>query len=345
MGLVQYDSSDEDEDVPIQTRPPATKPSAEPLPSNINSDSQSHPTTSTTTAEPPLPPQPTPPEPGPLLGPALGPSRPPPQALQPPPTAAAAGAGGGGGEGEEEEAEVDLSFLDADHPTNPTQPAEPPRSPYTAARTLLRDLTLPSVPNMDIPASPPGSPPPGHDALTAKFDSFLRLKRTRGVHFNERLASSAGLRNPALMDKLLAFVGVETGFGDDDEGTGEGDADAGEGDGGGGGDADGGLQKGRKAGGRRATEQYATVLSGEVWDPHCFPAWGFKGALKKAQELGRKERERGKGEAVEFVSATTAADGGNGTPAEMGGGSRAGTPAGGGAGVGGVGKRKGRFDM
>ncbi|KXX76121.1 hypothetical protein MMYC01_206301 [Madurella mycetomatis] len=340
MGLVQYDSSDEDEGSPTQTHPPEPEPSAKALPSNIKSDFQPHPTT-TATAEPPLPPQPPAPEPGPLLGPALGPSRPPPEASQ---TAAVAAAA----------EEVDLSFLDADRPPNPSQPAEPPRSPYTTTRTLLRDLTLPSVANMDIPPSPPGSPPPGHDALTAKFDSFLRLKRTKGVHFNERLASSAGLRNPALMDKLLAFSGVETGFGDDDDDGGGGGGGGGGGSGGGaaaadnddgGGGDDGRSQMGRKGGARRATEQYATVLSGEVWDPHCFPSWGFKGALKKAQERVRRERERGKGEAVEFVSATSvtaASSAGSGTPAEVGGGSRAGTPAGGGAGGS---KRKGRFDV
>ncbi|KAI8965255.1 HCNGP-like protein-domain-containing protein [Daldinia sp. FL1419] len=78
----------------------------------------------------------------------------------------------------------------------------PPGSPYTATRALLRDLTLPTVPNTDIPPSPPGSPPPG---TSAKFERFLELKR-QGVHFNSRVAQNPSLRNPALTDKLLSFV-------------------------------------------------------------------------------------------------------------------------------------------
>jgi hypothetical protein len=176
---------------------------------------------------------------------------------------------------------------------------------------------------MDIPPSPPGSPPRGHEALTAKFDTFLRLKRTKGVHFNERLASSAGLRNPALMDKLLGFVGLETGFGtdgnDDEDGGGDGDGD-GNGDGGGVGSSAAGI------------EQYATVLPMDVWDPYAFPRWAVRGSLRRAQEQLRKERERGKGEAVEFVSAGSINGGGDGRGVEVESGSKAGTPAGGGAG-------------
>ncbi|KAF3055967.1 hypothetical protein GL218_07142 [Daldinia childiae] len=81
-------------------------------------------------------------------------------------------------------------------------PGLPPGSPYTATRALLRDLTLPPVPNTDIPPSPPGSPPPG---TNAKFERFLELKR-QGVHFNSRVAQNPSLRNPALTDKLLSFV-------------------------------------------------------------------------------------------------------------------------------------------
>lgn len=185
---------------------------------------------------------------------------------------------------------------------------------------------------MDIPPSPPGSPPPGLDALTAKFDTFLRLKRTRGVHFNERLAQSAGMANPAVADKLLGFVGVGTEFG------GGGDAEGGDGGGAGAGAG------GEGAGGGRGVEQYATVLSAEVWDPACFPAWAYRGPLRKAQERGTKERERGRGEAVEFVAASAAggaaaaALGGSGTGSA--GGSRSGTPAVGG----GPGRKKGRWD-
>lgn len=64
---------------------------------------------------------------------------------------------------------------------------------------------MPSIPNVDIPPSPPGSPPAG---ANKKFEQFLTLKK-QGVHFNAKLENSEALRNPGLMDKLLGFVGVE----------------------------------------------------------------------------------------------------------------------------------------
>ncbi|KAF5125645.1 Meiotically up-regulated protein [Metarhizium anisopliae] len=90
---------------------------------------------------------------------------------------------------------------------NPPDLPEPPEtsapsSPYTTTRSLIHDLTLPSVPNLDIPPSPPGSPPP---QTSSKFQQFLTLKR-RGTHFNSKLEQSAALRNPSLTDKLLSFV-------------------------------------------------------------------------------------------------------------------------------------------
>ncbi len=148
----------------------------------------------------------------------------------------------------------------------PPEVSGPPRSPYSAARSLLRDLTLPTVPNLDIPPSPPGTPPPSLEGLNRKFDTFLDLKRTQGVHFNERLAQSAALRNPGLMDKLLGFVGLETDF---DDGAG--------------------------------LSQYDNVLSSDLWDPAAFPGWAYKGALRQAQD---KAHERPRGERVEFVSAS-----------------------------------------
>jgi hypothetical protein len=84
-------------------------------------------------------------------------------------------------------------------------PPLPPGSPFSANRALLRDLTLPRLPNMDIPPSPPGSPPP---ATSKKFEQFLDLKK-KGVHFNSKIAQSSALKNPGLMDKLLAFVEVD----------------------------------------------------------------------------------------------------------------------------------------
>jgi hypothetical protein len=81
----------------------------------------------------------------------------------------------------------------------------PPQSPYSANRALLRDLTLPTVPNYDIPPSPPGSPVASTDA---KFKHFLDLKK-QGVHFNQKLANSSALKNPSLMQKLMDFSDID----------------------------------------------------------------------------------------------------------------------------------------
>ncbi|KAF4948440.1 hypothetical protein FGADI_9637 [Fusarium gaditjirri] len=78
-------------------------------------------------------------------------------------------------------------------------------SPYSSNRALLRDLTLPSVPDLNIPPSPPGSPPPG---TNKKFEKFLELKK-KGTHFNAKLELSTALKNPSLMDKLMRFVEVD----------------------------------------------------------------------------------------------------------------------------------------
>lgn len=86
------------------------------------------------------------------------------------------------------------------------EPQDAP-SPYTNTRNLLHDLTLPSIPNFDIPPSPPGSPPP---ATQAKFEQFLKLKK-QGTHFNSKLEDSAAMHNPALTSKLMAFVGMPDG--------------------------------------------------------------------------------------------------------------------------------------
>ncbi|GAB0132208.1 hypothetical protein EsDP_00000650 [Epichloe bromicola] len=86
----------------------------------------------------------------------------------------------------------------------PPEEADPnrPSSPYSSTRAIVHDLTLPSIPNLTIPPSPPGSPPP---ATNRKFQQFLDLKR-KGTHFNTKLESSTALRNPSLTDKLLSFV-------------------------------------------------------------------------------------------------------------------------------------------
>lgn len=84
-------------------------------------------------------------------------------------------------------------------------PGVTPQSPHSAQRSLIRDLTLPPLPNLDIPPSPPRSPSSSTDA---KFAHFLELKK-KGVHFNEKLANSAALKNPSLMQKLMKFADVD----------------------------------------------------------------------------------------------------------------------------------------
>lgn len=86
----------------------------------------------------------------------------------------------------------------------PSDSGSAPQSPYSSSRLMMRNLTMPPVPNFDIPPSPPGSPPPGP---TAKFARFLELKK-QGIHFNEKLEKSAALRNPSLLQKLMDFAGI-----------------------------------------------------------------------------------------------------------------------------------------
>ncbi|KAL2119066.1 hypothetical protein VTJ04DRAFT_6026 [Mycothermus thermophilus] len=311
MGLVQYDSSDEDEEI----QPPPQTTTAQPEPST--SVSEPDPSTSTQAAPPgstepePKPPaatshSPTPgprpvattqPGPSPAPGPAaasttlrpepLGPARPPPSATTTNPLP----------EPDEEAAaaeQPDLAFLSTAEPTNPQSRA-----------ALLRDLTLPAVPNLDIPPSPPSSPRTAAavDALTTKVQNLLRVKRTRGVHFNGRLIESKGMRDPGLPDRLMKFVGVETEFSSSSSEAGN------EKDGGGGEDE----------GNDVAIAQYETVLPPAIYNPYGFPAWAYRPALRKAQDKAQKERERGKGEKVEFVSAGSSTFG---TPAVAGAGSR-----------------------
>ncbi|KAL8954054.1 MAG: hypothetical protein Q9222_000111 [Ikaeria aurantiellina] len=77
-------------------------------------------------------------------------------------------------------------------------------SPYAANRMAIRNLTLPTMPRLDIPPSPPGSPPPG---MEQKFEHFVKLKN-HGIHFNEKLAGSSALKNPGLLQKLMASAGL-----------------------------------------------------------------------------------------------------------------------------------------
>jgi hypothetical protein len=80
----------------------------------------------------------------------------------------------------------------------------PPGSPYTSNRALVQNLTLPTVPNFDIPPSPPGSPP---QRATTKFAQFLELKK-KDQHFNQRLEGSSVLRDPGHLQRLMDFAGI-----------------------------------------------------------------------------------------------------------------------------------------
>ena len=91
----------------------------------------------------------------------------------------------------------------ASSPEDGTQSA--PLSPYSANRAAIRSLTVPSIPMLDIPSSPPGSPPPG---VEKKFQHFLHLKK-QGIHFNEKLACSSALKNPSLLQKLMDYAGLD----------------------------------------------------------------------------------------------------------------------------------------
>jgi hypothetical protein len=79
-----------------------------------------------------------------------------------------------------------------------------PGSPYTSNRAIVQNMTLPTVPNFDIPPSPPGSPP---QPSSSKFAQFLKLKE-KGQHFNQRLEGSSVLRDPGHLKKLLDFAGI-----------------------------------------------------------------------------------------------------------------------------------------
>ncbi|PGH10824.1 hypothetical protein AJ80_07375 [Polytolypa hystricis UAMH7299] len=89
-------------------------------------------------------------------------------------------------------------------PVNDAEKAPRDQSPFSTTRALIHDMTLPPIPSLDIPPSPPGSPNP---AANQKFAHFLRLKK-QGVHFNEKLASNSSLRNPSLLAKLMSHAGI-----------------------------------------------------------------------------------------------------------------------------------------
>ncbi|XXG93841.1 hypothetical protein Hte_000090 [Hypoxylon texense] len=175
MGLVSYESSDEEEVAP-QPEPKSLKQNQDAtVVVNREPSAPAKPDASSSRMEVEQE------KPAAIIGPQIGPA----PAAGPsfPPL---------------EEAPMD----DDDAVENGSGSGLPPGSPYTATRALLRDLTLPPLPNTDIPPSPPRSPPP---ATSAKFERFLELKK-QGVHFNSKVAQNPSMGNPALMDKLLAFV-------------------------------------------------------------------------------------------------------------------------------------------
>ena len=80
-----------------------------------------------------------------------------------------------------------------------------PSSPHTSQRVAIRNLTLPTIPNFDVPSSPPGSP----TSADQKFAHFQDLKQ-QGIHFNAKLASSSSLKNPSILPKLMEATGAES---------------------------------------------------------------------------------------------------------------------------------------
>jgi len=86
-------------------------------------------------------------------------------------------------------------------------------TPLQYTNSLIRQATMPILPpdmeDFCIPPSPPGSP---DRALAQKLENFRQL-RQRGVHFNDRLGSNKGFRNPKILERLRGYVGVEDEYG------------------------------------------------------------------------------------------------------------------------------------
>lgn len=270
------------------------------------------------------------PAPGPALEPALGP------ALGP--------AQGGDVFGPSRPPALDELPEDEDDDTGDYgangDPNEPPLSPYSAERAAVRQLTMPSVPDFDIPGSPdPDAAATSAAALAAlnkKFATFLELKQKKDTHFNARLAQSDAMKNPALMDKLMAFVGMPGNA------WGGSDPDADE-EGGGGSSLKGKQKADKPVDTTLVSAQYGTTLPLELWGPAAFPPEAYRRSLRRLQEDAAKQRARAPGERVDFVSSTVST---SSTPG-IGGGqdisqqtSRSGTPAASTT----TGKRKTRFD-
>ncbi|KAG8624191.1 hypothetical protein KVT40_009167 [Elsinoe batatas] len=94
--------------------------------------------------------------------------------------------------------------------SSPPQPGSPSPSlsPYALARQQIHALTMPPVPNFSLPPAPPRSP--GLTQQDKKIQHFLALKK-QGVHYHERLLSTAALRDPEQVKQLLRFAGIGGG--------------------------------------------------------------------------------------------------------------------------------------
>jgi hypothetical protein len=130
---------------------------------------------------------------------------------------------------------------------------------------VIHSLTMPPVPNFDIPPSPPGSPPAGP---TAKFAQFLAMKKPSinhpaGVHFNARLPDSISLKNPAFLDRMMNKAGISV------------------------------------EGSHALAEPDVLAL------PTSWPEWAQADELNKMQKRVAKRKERPTGERVQFVPAAS----------------------------------------
>ncbi|KAL4783478.1 nucleophile aminohydrolase [Aspergillus varians] len=90
-------------------------------------------------------------------------------------------------------------------PMHETESSQAMGGQASTSRALIHDLTLPPIPNLDIPPSPPGSPRP---SANSKFAHFLLLKK-QDIHFNDKLAGSVSLKNPSLLRKMMEHAGID----------------------------------------------------------------------------------------------------------------------------------------
>lgn len=85
---------------------------------------------------------------------------------------------------------------------------DPSLSPYAQIRQQIQMLTMPPIPNFQIPPSPPPEDPSSMAVVNKKVREFLELKKN-GVHFNQRLLSSSALSNPRMSEMLMGLAGIE----------------------------------------------------------------------------------------------------------------------------------------